>query len=324
MSTHFKELTIYLQSHQEADRLDKVLSGHPEIKTRSRAQKLIEKKLVFVNEKPAKASQKIELKDSVKVQLPIEDLTDEIKPYKIDLEIFYEDDDLFVVNKPSGLVVHPAHGHEQDTLVNAVVDKVQGLSMGFAEKRPGIVHRLDKETSGLMVIAKNDVAHLSLSKQFKEKKAKRFYWALVHGSFKDQQKTIESHLIRHPKDRKRFCSDKDGINGKFAKTHLIKKANYMQSVSWIECILDTGRTHQIRVHCTELGHPLLGDKKYGSEKRDKKLISTELKKLVLNMNRIALHAHRLEIIHPITEKNMSFDCPWPIELEQIISLLKET
>lgn len=323
MSTKYKEITLYIQSHNSPERLDKLLSTHEDIKTRSRAQKLIEKNLVTVNDKPAKASQKIDVKDSVHVKLPVEDTTDEIQPYDLELDIVFEDDDILVVNKPAGLVVHPAHGHEQDTLVNAIVHKVQGLSMGFAEKRPGIVHRLDKETSGLMVIAKNDVAHLQLSKQFKEKSAKRFYWALVHGNFKELQKTVESYLIRHPKDRKRFCSDKLN-SGKFAKTHIYKKANYLQNVSWVECELETGRTHQIRVHMTELGHPLLGDTKYGSEKRDKRLSNTELRKLVVNMNRISLHAFKLQITHPITEKTMCFECDWPEELKILLNLLKES
>lgn len=323
MSTSYKELTIYTQSHQPSERLDKLLSSHPEIKTRSRAQKLIEKNLVTVNSKPAKASQKIDVKDTVIVKIPVVDTSDEIKPFKINLDIIHEDDDILVINKPAGLVVHPAHGHEQDTLVNAIVDKVQGLSMGFAEKRPGIVHRLDKETSGLMVIAKNDVAHLNLSKQFKDKTAKRYYWAIVHGKFKEDKKTVESYLIRHPKDRKRFCSDKLKT-GKFAKTHITKKATFLQNISWIECELETGRTHQIRVHATELSHPLLGDIKYGADKRDKRLPSSDLRKLVQNMNRIALHAFKLEITHPITEKQMVFESDWPPELKELLQLLKES
>lgn len=324
MNPSFKEITVCLSSTDPTERLDKVLSTHSEIKTRSQAQKIIDMKLVKVNGSVAKASQKIGIKDIIIVQLPIkDDNSQELKPYDIKLDIVFEDDDLMVINKPAGLVVHPAQGHNQDTLVNAVINKLQGLSLGVNEKRPGIVHRLDKETSGLIVVAKNDVSYLNLAEQFKNKTARRHYWALVHGNLSFEQKTIESFLIRHPKDRKRFCSDKFQT-GKFAKTHISLLQNYLQNVAWIECELETGRTHQIRVHCKELAHPILGDIKYSSEKRDKKLSSHELKKSVINMNRIALHAFKLEITHPTQEKPMQFECAWPEDLQNIVNQLKES
>jgi 23S rRNA pseudouridine1911/1915/1917 synthase len=196
-------------------RLDKYLSGVEAIGTRSRAAKLIADGMVLKNNKPLRASYLVQANDVLEVEIP-QVATEEIQPLDLKLDIFFEDGDCLVVNKPAGLVVHPAAGHAQDTLVNALVGQISNLSMGFSEKRPGIVHRLDKDTSGLLAVAKNDKAHELLAGQFKRREVHRVYWALVFGELMEKQKTIESRLSRHPTQRKRFASRSEG---KRAVTH---------------------------------------------------------------------------------------------------------
>lgn len=308
-------------------RIDRLLAEHPDISSRSRGAKLIDLGCVRLKSGRIlkKASEKIDQGEVIIVEIP-QGPSEEIVPLEIDLDIVYEDGDLLVVNKPAGLVVHPAAGHENDTLVNALVHKVQDLSMGFQEKRPGIVHRLDKDTSGLLVVAKNDETQAGLVSQFKAKTVHRVYEAIVFGDIKEQR-TVSSYLIRHPTDRKRYCSEKvheeSEPKGKLAVTHLRPVTEFPQGLSLIECQLETGRTHQIRIHCSELGHPLIGDPLYSSDKRLKNLKSTRLQGIIRKLNRIGLHARDLGFVHPKTNQELMFKVQWPDDMQPVFDFLKK-
>lgn len=291
-------------------RLDRYLTSIPEIISRNFAQDLIEKKLVRVDSKEARASLVLKINQLVEINLP-EVRSSELIPYDFPLDIVFEDESLIVVNKPSGLVIHPAAGHEKDTLVNALLFHTRNLSMKN-EQRPGIVHRIDKETSGLLVVAKNDLAHEKLAQQFKDKTSHRVYYAVINGNLPKKMGTLRSYLARHPSDRKRFASlrtnnkiitalDESVENGKWAVTHFEKIAQ-SNGMSYVKLKLETGRTHQIRVHLSELGHPLVGDIQYGSS----------LHKLKQeNLTRFFLHAAELGFVHPTSGQNMLFRASWP-------------
>lgn len=296
----------------QGTRLDKALASLAGISSRSLAQNLIDKQLVSIDGKIAKSSAALKLNQTVEVIIP-EPVSVDIQPMKMSLDIVYEDDDLIVVNKPAHLVVHPAAGHEQDTLVNALMAHTSALSMKN-EQRPGIVHRIDKETSGLLVVAKNDFVHENLATQFKNKTTHRVYYALVDGSLKQGSGTISSYLARHPTHRKRFASvrmnnqiirqfDDQETAGKWATTHFTKLAT-ASGMTLVKIKLETGRTHQIRVHLSELGHPLVGDTLYGYS-------SLKIKKLQLK--RFFLHAAELGFEHPTLKKALRFSVNWPNE-----------
>tara|TARA_B110001454_G_scaffold219198_1_gene251633 strand:- start:209418 stop:210407 length:990 start_codon:yes stop_codon:yes gene_type:complete len=322
------ERLIFIVADSSADsRLDKYLSLQSPISSRSRAEYLIDSSLVTVNGKSAKSSYKLRIGDKIEVELPSPKST-EIRPFDIELDIRYEDDDIIVVNKPAGLVVHPAAGHENDTLVNALMAHTKNLSMKFGEDRPGIVHRIDKETSGLLVIAKNDFAHQHLSDQFKARSITRLYEAVCIGEPKQAEAKITSIIARHPNDRKRFASVKDTRGkiitapseeitiGKIAiSSYKVLKSK--STASLVQLKLFTGRTHQIRVHMSELGHPLLGDKLYASPMASKK-IAGEMKSEIESMNRFLLHAKILGFIHPKTGKEMHFEVDWPTQEKTFI------
>lgn len=298
-------------------RLDKFLSSVSEVGSRSKAAQLIDAKSVLINGKPAKASQIVRTDDLIEVALPEIENTSSLQPLDISLDIIHEDNDVIVINKPAGLVVHPAAGHANDTLVNALIHHSKDLAMGFGELRPGIVHRLDRDTSGLLVIAKNDIAHRSLAKQFKEKTAHRVYWAVAYGVPKKLSGRIESTLARHPNDRKRFASTKK--EGRIAITNYhVLRVDSSRQLSLIELKLETGRTHQIRVHLSELGHPIVGDIIYGAKSRTKNIKSLELRTLISSMPRFALHAAELGFTHPTTNKAMMFTSPWPQSLVPLL------
>ncbi len=291
-------------------RLDKYLSTLEIISSRNYAKNLIDKDGVTVNGKNVKSSFVLSEGNTVELTLPELQPT-ELVPYNFKLDIAFEDSELLVVNKPSGLVVHPAAGHQQDTLVNALLHHTQDLSMKN-ELRPGIVHRIDKETSGLLVIAKHDQAHEKLPQQFKDKTAHRIYCALLDGALPKQTGICKSYIGRHPVDRKRFCSLKDGakiINtfdgdrtgAKWAVTHFSKLFQH-SNISYLRLKLETGRTHQIRVHMSELGFPLVGDILYGYSRK---------KMNELGLTRFYLHAAELGFVHPKTGENLLFKVPWP-------------
>lgn len=311
---NLNNLKFRITDLEVGQRIDRWLAEKPELKasiaTRSFAQSLIEKNCIYVNQKLIKSSYQLRLDDLVEIQFP-EKKSIGLVPYDLKLDIVYEDDDLLVVNKPSGLVVHPAAGHEQDTLVNALLFHTKNLSMKN-EERPGIVHRIDKDTSGLLVIAKNDFCHEHLSQQFKNKTTHRLYYAISEGHIVKKSGTYQSYLARHPIDRKRYASKKENnkiINvlradvesAKWAVTHY-KFIESSQNKNLFELQLETGRTHQIRVHMSENGQTLVGDKTYGYS----------VKKMhELNINRFFLHAAELGFQHPKTGISLKFKCPWP-------------
>jgi 23S rRNA pseudouridine1911/1915/1917 synthase len=313
--------TILVENLPAGERLDKALSTHPKVGSRSRAAQLIAQGRVLLKDavKPLeiKASHRVGEADQYLVTLPPPTPT-QIEALDLEIEILYEDEDLLVVEKPSGLVVHPAAGHFSDTLVNALVHKIKDLSMGFAEQRPGIVHRLDKDTSGILVVAKNDFSQAHLVQQFKERRIHRIYYALVFGVPTKPKGRVESFLGRHPQERKKFCSLPQG---KLAITHYQTLKVSPQGVSLLLCQLETGRTHQIRIHMSELGHPILGDNLYGGLRRAKGLKSQALRESVLSLNRLALHAAELGFVHPKTGAQLKFTSPWPENMQSLIHTL---
>jgi len=236
------------------ERLDRVLPTLDFISSRSRGADLIERGLVCLNGKALRASYRVQTGNQIEITLPPPAPTS-LLPLDAPLDILFEDQDLIVINKPSGLVVHPAAGHAQDTLVNMLLHHstsfANPMAMGFDENRPGIVHRLDRDTSGVLVVAKNDHAHHALAEQFRKKTVHRIYWAVTWGVPKFQKHTVRSHLARHPQDRKRFASSTNQT-GKLAITHLEVKQSTRQNFTWMQCRLETGRTHQIRVHLSEM------------------------------------------------------------------------
>lgn len=318
MKTTLK-INIKFDSEQPSLRLDKYIQDYLQKNTedyksitRSFVNNLIDNGAIRVNDKLTKSSYVVKNKDQIEIFFP-ETKSTELKPTNIPLDIVYEDKDLIVINKPSGLVIHPAAGHEDDTLVNALLFHTNDLSMKN-EMRPGIVHRIDKETSGLLVVAKNDQAHENLSAQFKNKTTHRIYYALVQGKFLKPSGSIKSYLARHPTDRKRYASVRENNkiitqfkehfeNGKWAVTHY-KVMKTKGDYTLVRLQLETGRTHQIRVHLSENGHPLLGDVTYGFSK---------LKNQQLELKRFFLHAAELGFIHPTTQEEMKFSVDWPKE-----------
>jgi 23S rRNA pseudouridine1911/1915/1917 synthase len=302
-------------------RLDKALSLFPEVKTRSRAENLLENKLVLINGSIEKNSYKIRGTETITIDFPEEPVKG-LPPYDFPLDILFEDEDLLIVNKPSGLVVHPGAGHSSKTLVNALTAHTTNLSMKFNEQRPGIVHRIDKETSGLLVVAKNDFTHEALAQQFKSKTVHRIYQAVLWGKLKESQATLKSYLARHPIQRKVFASVRNskhaiertsGLNtevGKWAVTHY-EVINQTDCLALVKFKLETGRTHQIRVHAQEMGHPIVGDHAYGSDKKLSLLKNSPLKNDILGLPRFLLHAKELGILHPRTNKFLMFTADWP-------------
>lgn len=303
-------LKVQVQIEDDGIRLDKFLGSIEEISSRHYAQILIDQGRVTLDGLKAKASKPVKTGQTIEVDLPPV-LPTELVPYDFPLEIVFEDSDLLVINKPSGLVVHPAAGHQQDTLVNALLHHTKDLSMKH-EQRPGIVHRIDKETSGLLVVAKNDYTHENLSLQFKNKTTHRIYWAVANGKTQLATGTCRSYLARHPNDRKRYASVRhlnriinqfeEGFDqGKWAVTHF-KKIENAHDMTYLQLQLETGRTHQIRVHMSEMGHALLGDTTYGYPVQRAKELGT---------TRFYLHAAELGFIQPRTQKEMLFKVGWP-------------
>ncbi len=285
--------------------------------TRSQVKKIFTDKKVFVNGKYIKPSQILVIGDSIQVEVPLQ-LEEWLAPYDIPLDILFEDADVLVLNKPAGLVVHPAAGHRNDTLINALIAHQKTLSPGSSPFRPGLVHRIDKDTSGLLVLAKNEKTHSSLAKQFLRKTVHRVYWAVVFGRPKEDKGTITSYISRSPNDRKKFMATQEAI-GKHATTHyeVLKSTGV---VSLVQLKLETGRTHQIRVHMSSITHPIVGDDTYGGKKRAHSLASQGLKHLIQDMPRFALHAKELGFTHPVKQERMTFDSPWPEDLKELLRL----
>jgi len=294
---------IILQVEYDCTRIDKYIADNSDI-SRSFAAKLCEDGMVLVNGKPVSKKQKLVEGDNIEVELPPEQ-TVEALPENIPLCIVYEDKDVIVVNKPQGMVVHPAPGNESGTLVNALLYHCE-LSAINGVVRPGIVHRIDKDTSGLLVVAKNNEAHLFLSEQLKKRKALRRYWALVNGNIAEDMFTVDKPIARHPKDRKKMAIV---YGGREAVTH-VKVLERFGQYTLVECCLETGRTHQIRVHLASLGHSIVGDKTYG------------IKKEKFNLAGQLLHAKTIGFVHPLTKETMEFDSEIPEYFEKVMKLLR--
>ena len=302
------EIKLLKVSEGEEGRLDKYLSDKLEDMTRSYLKKLIsDDKAVLVNGNPAKPNYKLKPGDIIELAVP-EPIELEIKAENIPLDIVYEDNDMLVVNKPQGMVVHPAAGNYTGTLVNALLyhcgDSLSGIN---GEKRPGIVHRIDKDTSGLLLVAKNNNAHQKLSSQIKEHSLTRAYKALVHGNIKQDSGRIDAPIGRHPSDRKKMTiTDK---NSREAVTNFRVLERYGR-YTFVECILETGRTHQIRVHMSKNGHPIVGDKTYGVKKEE------------FNLAGQLLHAYKVGFIHPVSGEYMEFVSELPDYYMNVLDRLR--
>ncbi len=288
-------------------RLDVFLSESLEGLTRSRVQKLIDSGHITLNGGMAKANCKLRGGEQIDIEIP-EAVSTQIRAEDIPLDIVYEDNDMLVVNKPQGMVVHPAAGNYEGTLVNALMahcgDTLSGIN---GEIRPGILHRIDKDTSGLLLVAKNDAAHLGLSEQIKEHSLTREYLALVHGNIKEDSGTIDAPIGRDEKDRKRMTITEK--NSRNAVTHYFVEERFGK-YTFIRCRLETGRTHQIRVHMSKNGHPIVGDKTYGRKKEEFKL------------NGQLLHACKVGYIHPTTKEYMEFERFVPEYFETTLAKLR--
>ncbi|MCL9808573.1 RluA family pseudouridine synthase [Flavobacterium luminosum] len=301
-------------------RVDKFLMQLIENATRNKIQQAAERGNIFANGVPVKSNYKVKPFDEIKVMLSHPPFENHIIPENIPLDIVYEDDALLVINKPVGLVVHPGHGNYTGTLVNALAYHFENLPMNSSE-RPGLVHRIDKNTSGLLVIAKTDAAMAHLAKQFEEKTTEREYIAIVWGNVKEDEGTIEGNLARHATDRMQMAVYADPNIGKPAVTHykVLERFGYVTLVS---CILETGRTHQIRAHMKHIGHPLFNDERYGGHLILKGTTFSKYKQFVENCFKIlprqALHAKTLGFEHPVTKKYMRFDTEIPKDMAECI------
>ena len=299
---------MILTASMDGERLDAFLSRSAEGLSRSAAQKLIADGNVLLNGRPARKNDRLRVGDSVELTIP-EPREVDIAPKQMPLDIVYEDEDVAVINKPKGLVVHPAVGHQDDTLVNGLLyamgDSLSGIN---GELRPGIVHRIDKDTSGLLAIAKNDLAHTVLASQLKDHSMARTYEAIVCGSFKEDSGTVDAPIGRHPTDRKKMCVTQR--NSKNAVTHW-EVVERFRGYTHIRCRLETGRTHQIRVHMAYIGHPILGDTVYGHKKPE------------LGQDSQCLHAGALCFRHPRDGRPVMVFAPLPDYFQSVLEKLRK-
>ncbi len=294
---------LILEADETGKRLDAYLAENTEL-TRTRIQQLIKEENIKVNDKKTKSSYKIEMGDTIKVFIPEKKEID-LVPQNISINILYEDNDIAVIDKKAGLVIHPSYGHESGTLVNAIMFHINDLSGINGEIRPGIVHRLDKDTSGLIIIAKNDKAHNKLSEMFKNKEINKTYLAIVKGSLGKDTGRLETQMGRDLKDRKKMSVLKTG--GKTAITNY-EVLDKNDKFSLVRVNIETGRTHQIRVHMKYLGYPILGDSVYGKESK--------------SVKRQMLHAYKLEFIHPVTGKEMIIKSEIPKDFSEVLERIK--
>ena len=307
MSEEFASGEFELISAETGARCDRFLSGKRQELSRSYIQKRIKDGIVSVNSAPVKPNYKVCEGDQIRICIPEPEVLD-VLPEAIPLDILYEDDDILVVNKPKGMVVHPSPGHYTHTLVNAVLYHCKGQLSGInGVIRPGIVHRIDMDTTGSLLVCKNDRTHQILAEQLKEHSITRRYHAVVYGNFREDKGTVDKEIGRHPTDRKKMSTH--SASGRRAVTHyrvLERFGNY----TYIECELETGRTHQIRVHMSSIGHPLLGDNVYGPAK------------CPFSLQGQTLHAKILGIHHPSTGEYMEFDAPLPDYFVRLLSTLR--
>lgn len=293
---------------EELLRIDRFLGSRLEQVSRSYLQKLVKEGAVLVNGKPVKSSYKVENGDWIRLKIP-DAVEPEIEAEEMDLDILYEDSDIILINKPKGMVVHPAAGHYSGTLVNGLMahckDELSGIN---GVMRPGIVHRIDMDTTGVLIVCKNDKAHNAIAEQLKVHSITRKYYAIVHGVLKEDTGTVNAPIGRHPVDRKKMSINEK--NGKEAVTHY-RVLRRFRRFTFVECQLETGRTHQIRVHMASIGHPLLGDQVYGPAKVPFSGLQGQ-----------TLHAGVLGIIHPSTGEYMEFTAPLPDYFEAVLKKLE--
>ena len=300
------EIVFDTTPEMEEERIDKCISAYMTTLSRSYIQRIIKDGNVFVNDKPVKSNYKLKAEDTVRFTLPT-CVEPDIPAQNIPLDILYEDQDILIVNKPKNMVVHPAPGHYEGTLVNAVLyhckDNLSGIN---GVLRPGIVHRIDKNTTGSLIICKNDEAHHAIAALLKTHNITRTYHAIVYGRIKEEQGTINAPIERHPNDRKKMAiNDK---NGKRAVTHY-KILQHFDQYTYIECQLETGRTHQIRVHMASIGHPILGDDIYAN------------RKCPFVLEGQVLHAMTIGFIHPRSQKYVQFEAPLPEYFKKLLAIL---
>jgi len=313
-----KHFSVRATAKDQGKRLDQFLSQIDLDLSRSQAKKLIEEKVILLNQKSAKPSVHLKQGDLISGTFP-KPKPLSLKPESTPLNILYEDPSIIVVDKRAGMVVHPAAGNPSGTLVNALLYHCQDLSGINGVLRPGIVHRLDKDTSGVMVVAKNDEAYHHLIKQFKNRTVEKVYLAIAYGKFNQAEGLIDSAIGRHPKERKRMSTRTK--KGRIAITRW-KRVENLDGFSFLEIHPQTGRTHQIRVHLSSMGHPLLGDPIYGRKGRPGSIQDPVLKECVRRMNRQALHAHRLAFDHPQTGERVQFEAPLPQDMQDALEWLR--
>ena len=303
-----QEFTFIVDASSEGQRIDLFLTEHMEGQSRSYLQKLLKDGAVFVGEKVSKSNYKVRTGDQIRLELP-DPVALEVEAKAMDLDSLYEDNDVILINKPKGMVVHPAAGHVDDTLVNGLMHHCQGNLSGInGIMRPGIVHRIDKDTTGVLVVCKNDNAHNSLAEQLKVHSITRRYRAIVHGRLKASEGTVDAPIGRNEKDRlKQAINEK---NGKPAVTHY-RVLESFKNYTYIECQLETGRTHQIRVHMSSLGHPVVGDELYGPAK------------CPFALEGQTLHAMVLGFDHPSTGEYVEFTAPLPEYFEKLLEKLRK-
>ena len=296
----------WLVEEEINERIDKYLANNSEL-SRTRIQELLKEQLVFVNGEPVKSSYKVALNDEIYCDIPENEEID-VLPEDIPLDILYEDHDIIVINKPKGMIVHPAPGITSGTLVNALLYHCDDLSGINGKIRPGIVHRIDKDTTGCIVACKNDKAHEIISKEIADKVCHRTYLAIVSGVIEHNDGLIDAPIARDPRDRQRMCvSDK---NGREARTHFHVLERF-KNATYIQVELETGRTHQIRAHMKYINHPVLGDEKYGKRIPD------------FETNGQVLHASELTLVHPTTNEEMVFKAPLPTYFEELLEKLRK-
>lgn len=322
----YDHYTLTATGNQRPLRVDKFLSNLLPFTTRSKIKNASQTGSITVNGQPVKVSYKVRPNDEVKIMLPYPPAP-KLEPEEMELDIRYEDEAMMIVHKPAAMVVHPSFGHRTGTLIHGLLWHFEHLPQPKGEEiaRPGLVHRLDKDTTGTMVIAKTEYAMAHLGKQFFDRTSDRTYQAIVWGDVKEDEGTITGHIGRDPRDRKLFMTYPNGEVGKHAVTHY-RVLERFGVTTLIECKLETGRTHQIRVHFKHIGHTLFGDKNYGGDKQLKgpkvKKFQQFLQNCFTILPRQALHAKTLAITHPTTEERMAFDSELPPDMQEVIEKMR--
>ena len=318
----YEHFTLKVDPGQEPLRIDKYLMNFRQNSTRNKISQACRAGNVTVNGKAVKQNYRVKPGDNISILLTKPPRENVIIPENIPVNISYEDDDLLVVDKPAGMVVHPGHGNYTGTLVNALAYHFKNLpNLNTDLDRPGLVHRIDKDTSGLLVIAKNEYAMSHLARQFYDRTTKRLYWAFVWGNVEEDEGTITGHIGRHPKNRMQMSVYENGSHGKHAVTHykVLERFKYM---TWVQCKLETGRTHQIRAHFRHIGHTLFNDERYEGNVILRGVNLPKYKQFVNNifevLPRQALHAHTLGFVHPVTGKELYFESPMPANMQEAL------